>query len=121
MLFGKINDIELYSHSFRHVSYVEEKPLIIALGINIILKDQVILIELFLINSKQISTLKIRTKLNLISEGHGCRVGFLTVFHLILQFLLDNCFSIKNVCSVVLSVLISLVMNVFPLIILLNA
>lgn len=120
MFFGEINDVKFDGHSFGYVLDIEEEPLIIAFGVDIVLKDEIELIELFLIDPKQIPTFEIRIEFNLISEGDGCGVWFLISWNFVFELLFDNCLGIEDVGSIMFSILVSLVVDVFPFIVFLQ-
>ena len=64
ILFGHVDYIELKVCSLGYVADTEEKPLVVAFGIYVILQNKIILIILFLVDSKQIARLEVGVEFN---------------------------------------------------------
>lgn len=67
--FGHIDDVELDGCSTRDVFDAKEKPLVVSSSIDIVLKNQVVLVVLALIHAIEVSALKIRIKIYLWSAS----------------------------------------------------
>ena len=59
MLLAEVDDIKFEGHVFGSIFYTKVKPLVVAFSIDIVLKNQIVLIILSLIDSEKISRLEI--------------------------------------------------------------
>ena len=69
MLFAQIDYVEFECHIFRGIFDTEEKPLVVASGIDVILEDEVIFIIFSLVDSEKIPRLEIGVKLDPTAMG----------------------------------------------------
>ena len=100
MLLCQVYNIELHRHVLRHVPHVEKEPLVVALRIYIVLKNQIVFVELSLIDSEQIPRLEAGIEFYLTPEGYWGRAWpICIIFSLIFYFLFNDSFGIQNVCS----------------------
>ena len=65
LAFGHVHYVELYCAVFNHVPHAEKKPLCVTLCVYVILQNQIILVELFLVHTEQIPTLEVWVELKL--------------------------------------------------------
>ena len=75
VLLGEVDDVELDACALGHVAHAEEEPLVVALGVYVVLQDQVVLVVLALVGPEQVARLEVGVELDVAAQVQGVPLG----------------------------------------------